>query len=150
MQILSDADWMKIALEEARSAFLEDEVPVGALLIKDSKLLFRDHNRSRQTNNPLAHAESLVINKAIRNGFKYLNDFTLYVTLEPCIMCAGIIIWSRIGRVVYGCRDSKAGAAGSIYNALWDKSFNHNPDLTTGILEKDAQLLLTEFFQAKR
>ena len=143
-------DWMRIALEEASTAFAEDEVPVGAVLVKNDKLIFRNHNRTNQFNDPTAHAEKLIIEEAIKTGDKFLQDCTLYVTVEPCLMCAGMIIWSRVGKVVFGCYDPKAGAAGSIYNALLDKSFNHNPQVFSGILEKECAALLTDYFRQKR
>jgi len=146
----SHEDWMKIALEEARSAFYENEVPIGAILVKNNTLLYRDHNRTNQTQNPLAHAEKLVIEAAIKDGKKFLQDYTLYVTVEPCLMCVGTIIWSRVGTVVFGCYDPKAGASGSIYNALLDKSFNHNPALICGILAEECAELITDFFKVKR
>lgn len=147
---LSNEDWMNLAIEEARSAFVENEVPIGAVLVGNNELLYRDHNRTNQIKNPLAHAEILVIEAAIRAGHKYLKDYALYVTVEPCLMCAGAIIWSRIGRVVFGCYDPKAGAVGSIYNALLDKSFNHNPEVVHGVLAEECSCLLQKFFRAKR
>lgn len=145
-----DLFWMKIALDEARSAFYEDEVPIGAVLVKNNKLIHKDHNRINQLNDPLAHAEKLVIASAIEAGEKFLNDYTLYVTVEPCLMCSGSIIWSRIGRVVYGCKDPKAGAAGSIYNTLLDRNLNHNPELRSGILEVECSKLMKDFFKKLR
>lgn len=146
----SDKKWMQIALQEAGSAFAEDEVPIGAVLIKDDELICKDHNRTNQLADPLAHAEKLVIEEALAGGEKFLQDCTLYVTVEPCLMCAGMIIWSRVGKVVFGCFDSKAGAVGSIYNALLDRSFNHNPQVFSGILEKECAALMTDYFQQKR
>ncbi len=147
---LSNEDWMNLAIEEARSAFVENEVPIGAVLVGNNELLYCDHNRTNQIKNPLAHAEILVIKAAIRAGHKYLQDYTLYVTVEPCLMCAGAIIWSRIGRVVFGCYDPKAGAVGSIYNALQDKNYNHIPVVVSGILADQCSRLMQEFFRLKR
>lgn len=150
MKLNSNEDWMKIALEEARSAFQENEVPIGAVLIKNEKLICRNHNRTNQINNPLAHAEKLVIDEVIKNGEMFLQDYTLFVTVEPCLMCAGTIIWSRVGKVVFGCFDEKAGAVGSIYNALLDKNFNHNPEIVSGILAEECSQLIKKFFKEKR
>nr|MDK2851668.1 tRNA(adenine34) deaminase [Candidatus Cloacimonadota bacterium] len=147
---MTDEYYMNIALEEAKKAASEDEIPVGACLVKDGKIIYRDHNRTRQLQSPFAHAEKLILDQAIANGIKYLTDYSLYITLEPCLMCSGMIILSRIGRVVYASADPKAGAAGSIYHSLKDKSFNHSPELSRGILADDCSLLLTDFFRKKR
>ncbi len=145
-----DEYWMKFAIDEARSAFQENEVPIGAILVKNNKLITSAHNRTNFTSNGLAHAEKLVIEEVIVNGEKFLNEYSLYVTVEPCLMCTGIIIWSRIGKVVFGCFDEKAGAAGSIYNALLDKNFNHNPELISGVCEAECSKLMKDFFRSKR
>ena len=141
---------MSIALEEARLAALEDEIPVGAVLVREGELVLRDHNRTRQLANPLAHAEKLLVDKILLSKIKYLQDYSLYVTLEPCLMCAGALIWIRIGRLVIGARDPKAGAVGSIYNVLTDKSFNHHPEIVRGVLEADSSAILKGFFARKR
>ncbi|MEA2096827.1 MAG: tRNA adenosine(34) deaminase TadA [Candidatus Cloacimonadota bacterium] len=145
-----DEYWMKFAIDEARSAFQENEVPIGAILVKNNKLIASAHNRTNAVNSGLAHAEKLVIEEVIASGEKFLSDYTLYVTVEPCLMCAGIIIWSRIGKVVFGCYDEKAGAAGSIYNALLDKNFNHNPKLVSGVCEAECSKLMKDFFRSRR
>jgi tRNA(adenine34) deaminase len=150
MQKKSDEYWMDLALKHAISAFQQNEVPIAALLVKNDQLIAKAHNKTGQLNNSLAHAEKLVIEEVINSGVKYLYDYTLYVTVEPCLMCAGMIIWSRVGRVVYAAADDKAGAVGSIYNVLLDKSFNHHPKLTFGILEKEAKKLMQDFFAEKR
>lgn len=139
-----------MALEEARQAALEDEIPVGAVLVKNGSLVLREHNRTRSLDNPLAHAEKLIIDKILATKIKYLYDYTLYVTLEPCLMCAGSIMLSRVGHLVLGARDPKTGVVGSIYNVLRDKSFNHHPRLTRGVLEEECSSLLKEFFALKR
>ena len=141
---------MNFALEQARLAFLEDEVPIGAILVKNNKIIAAEHNRAGQLKNGLAHAEKLVIEKIIASGEKYLYDYSLFVTVEPCLMCAGIIIWSRVGRVIFGCYDPKAGAVGSVYNALLDKSFNHHPEVIPGVKEKECSELISQFFKEKR
>lgn len=146
----SNEYWMNYALEQARLALQEDEVPIGAVLVKDSKIVAADHNRTRQTNNNLTHAEKLVIEQIIESSEKFLYDYALYVTVEPCLMCAGTIIWSRVGKVVFGCYDPKAGAVGSIYNALLDKNFNHHPEVVSGILAQECSDLIVRFFKDKR
>ncbi|MBN1948691.1 MAG: nucleoside deaminase, partial [Candidatus Cloacimonetes bacterium] len=134
----TDSNWMQAALEEAGAALRSDEIPIGAVLVQKNSVLAADHNRTREMNDPLAHAEKLVIEKVLKSGTKYLQDCTLYITVEPCLMCAGMIIWSRVGRVVYGCSDPKAGCAGSIYNALQDRNFNHQPELISGVLATES------------
>ena len=146
----SDNYWMDLALSEAEKAFREDEIPIGAVLVKDNKLIANDHNRTNQLNDVLAHAEKLVIDKIISSKEKFLYEYTLYVTVEPCLMCAGMIILSRIGKVVFGCYDPKAGAVGSVYNALLDKNFNHHPEVVSGVREKECSNLISSFFQNKR
>jgi tRNA(adenine34) deaminase len=141
---------MRLALDEARRAASEDEIPVGAVLVKDGELVAAQHNRTRQFADPLAHAEKLLIDKILASKIKYLQDYTLYVTLEPCLMCAGMMIWSRLGTLVFGASDPKAGAVGSIYNVLADKSFNHHPRIVRGLLEEDCAALLKDFFQSRR
>jgi len=147
---MSHTLWMKRALEEARLALAENEVPVGAVLVKDDKLIAADHNRTRQQGNPLAHAEKLCIDAALTDGQSYLYDYTLYITLEPCIMCAGMIVWSRVGTVVFGAYDPKAGAVGSVYNVLLEKSFNHHPTVIFGVEKEACSNLLSTFFAEKR
>lgn len=147
--LYDDDYWMNIALDEARTALAEDEIPVGAVLVKDDKLILKNHNKTRQLNNPLAHAETLILNE-IQQYEKYLNSYTLYVTLEPCLMCSGVIILSKLGRLVFGTFDPKAGAVGSVYNVLLDKHFNHHPAITYGIKKEECSLILKSFFKEKR
>jgi len=145
-----DRHWMSAAIQEAELALAEDEVPIGAVLVKDNQLILAEHNRTRQTANPLAHAEKLMIDKITASGIKFLQNYTLYVTLEPCLMCAGMLIWSRLGRLVFAANDPKAGAVGSVYNVLLDKQFNHHPEVTYGVMKDEASDLLRKFFQSKR
>lgn len=142
--------WMRLALEEAKKALSENEIPVGAVLVKDGTLIAADHNRTRQNADPLAHAEKMLIDKILGSKIKYLQQYTLYVTLEPCLMCAGMMIWSRLGTLVSGASDPKAGAVGSIYNVLADKSFNHHPRVIRGVLDSECAALLRDFFQERR
>lgn len=142
--------WMELALQEARQAMAENEIPVGAVLVKAGEYVLSEHNRTQQYSDPLAHAEKLLIDKIMSQKIKYLQDYTMYVTLEPCLMCAGMMIWSRLGALVFGASDPKAGAAGSIYNVLADKSFNHHPVIIRGVLKEECASLLKNFFQEKR
>ena len=142
--------FMAIAMEEAVIAAQENEVPVGAVLVKDGEVILRDHNRTKQYANPLAHAEKLIIDKILSSGTVFLHDYSLYVTLEPCLMCAGMLIWSRLGTLVYGAADPKGGAVGSIYNVLQDKSFNHHPQVIRKVREAECSHLLSSFFKDKR
>lgn len=145
----TDEYWMGIALAEAKQAFDENEIPVGAVLIKNNEIVLRSHNLTRQTDNPLSHAEMLILNE-IQKTDKYLYDYTLFVTLEPCLMCSGAIILSKLGRLVYGAKDPKTGVVGSVYNVMTEKSFNHHPAITSGVLENECGQVLKRFFKAKR
>ncbi|MEA3475369.1 MAG: nucleoside deaminase [Candidatus Cloacimonadota bacterium] len=150
MKELSDEYWMNIALEEAQTAFAEDEIPIGAVLVCNDKLIARAHNSTQRLNSPLAHAEKLVIELAQQELGKWLCDCRLYITLEPCAMCAGAIILSRIKSVIFGTFDEKNGACGSLYNLLSDRRFNHNPEVKSGIFAKESSELLKRFFNEKR
>ncbi|MDP2173669.1 MAG: tRNA adenosine(34) deaminase TadA [Candidatus Cloacimonadaceae bacterium] len=150
MNITDHEYWMDKALQQALLARERDEIPVGAVLVKNGELIHVDHNRTRETSNPLAHAEKLIVDKILSQKIKYLYEYSLYVTLEPCIMCAGILIWARLGTLVFGASDAKAGAVGSVYNVLADKSFNHHPLVVRGVMESTCATLLSEFFRQKR
>ena len=146
--------WMEVALEEARQAAREGEVPVGAVVVHDGKLLARDHNRSIQRSDPTAHAEILVLRKAGELLSNYrLTGSDLYVTLEPCAMCAGALIWARVERLFYAAPDLKAGAVSSRVGLLKPGLFNHAPEVVAGVREAEARQLLQDFFfrlRAKR
>lgn len=142
--------YMNLALAEARLAAAENEIPVGAVLVKDGQVVLSEHNRTKQFSNPLAHAEKLIIDKIMASKAVYLYDYTLYVSLEPCLMCAGMLIWSRLGLLVWAAADPKTGVVGSIYNVLNDKNFNHHPKVIGHILEAEAASELKSFFKAKR
>lgn len=142
---------MRLALEEARAAAAEDEVPVGAVVVANGELVARAHNRPRGLNDPTAHAEVLAMRAAAESlGHWWLNDATLYVTLEPCAMCAGATVLARIGRLVYGAADPKAGMAGSLGDIPRDPRLNHRVEVTGGVLADEAVELLRTFFRAKR
>ncbi len=144
---MNDEFYIRKAIEQAIKAQEEGEIPVGALLVKDNEIVASNHNRTIQLNNPLAHAEKLILDSVEE---KFLYDYTLYITLEPCIMCSGMIILRRVGRVVFGAFDLKGGACGSVYNVLLDKRINHTPKLTSGLLKDECSQILTEFFASKR
>ena len=139
------------ALKEAELAKLEDEVPIGCVIVKDDQIIARAHNQREVTNNPLGHAETLAIKKAseILNDWQ-LVDCDLYVTIEPCIMCGGAIIQSRIRRVIYGAPDLKGGAFGSSINILYAQNINHRPEIVKGILEEECTKILKDYFKSKR
>jgi len=142
---------MKIALEEAHLAFLKDEVPVGAVVVHGGKILGRAHNSPISLKDPSAHAEMLALRQAAKTIGNYrLIEAELYVTLEPCVMCAGVIIQSRLARVIFGARDPKCGAVTSLYNILADKRLNHQVGITEGILQEDCGEIMSRFFQQKR
>lgn len=142
---------MQEALKLAEIARKKDEVPVGAIIVKDGKIIAKGYNKRERKQNALLHAEIVAINKACKKLKSFrLIDCELYVTLEPCPMCAGAIINSRIGKVYFGAYDQKRGCAGSIYNLLSDPRFNHNPEVTGGIIEEECAKILTTFFETKR
>jgi len=146
-----DLYYMGLALKEAKKAYEEDEVPIGAVIVGDKGIIGKARNRVEATKDPTAHAEILAIREAaLKLGNWRLTDSTLYVTVEPCIMCAGAIVLSRISRLVFGVRESKFGAAGSLYSIPTDKRLNHTVLITEGILEKEAKKLLSSFFSQKR
>jgi len=144
--------YMELALTEARKAFAADEVPVGAVLIDGTgDILATAHNQTIRRHDPTSHAEIAAIRKAGRiiNNYRFLNA-TLYVTVEPCIMCMGAIIHSRISHVVFGAMDAKWGAAGSLYQLQEDRRLNHQPQVTGGVCEDACRQLIQEFFKTKR
>ena len=148
---MDDQQAMTMALEEARASLEHGDVPVGAVVVRDGQVVARRHNERELTNDPTAHAEVLALRDAAAAlGSWRLDDCTLYVSLEPCVMCAGALINARIGRLVYGAADLKAGATASLYNVCADPRLNHNPPVTHGVLAGQAAELLSTFFAAKR
>ncbi len=146
-----DIYFMKLALEEAEIAFSEDEVPVGAVLVSGGEIISKAHNTRETSKDPTAHAEIIAIKKGIGKSDSWrLSKATLYVTKEPCIMCAGAIVNSRIKRLVYGCRDEKGGAVVSLYKLLSDKRLNHQAEVVSGVLEGECAEILKRFFQERR
>ena len=146
-----DEKYMREALRQARKAYKLDETPIGCVIVHDGQIIGRGYNRRNTDKSPLAHAEISAIKKASRKlGDWRLEECTLYVTLEPCQMCAGAIIQSRVTRVVVGCMNPKAGCAGSVLNLLDVKAFNHQAQLTTGVLEEECSALMTGVFRELR
>lgn len=151
MQLTEDEAYMKEAIRQAKKAWKLQEVPIGCVIVKDGKILARGYNRRNTDKNTLAHAELLAIRKASRAvGDWRLEECTMYITLEPCQMCAGAIVQARIPRVVIGSRNPKAGCAGSILNLLQVPAFNHQVEITEHILEEECSLLLKNFFKELR
>lgn len=147
----SHEDWQQLALEEARGAAIGGDVPVGAIVVYEGEVIGRGQNQIERTNDPTAHAELLAIREACaRQGYKRLIGATLYVTLEPCAMCAGAIVLARIHTLVYGAADPKTGACGSLRNIVQDERLNHRVIVTTGILAETCSDLLKDFFRSKR
>jgi len=146
-----DAGWMAMALDEAAKAGFQGEVPVGAVVVRNGELIIRSHNRTRQLADPTAHAEALAVRGAAEVlGDWRLTDCTLYVTLEPCAMCAGAIVLSRIERLVFAAADPKAGMCGSLGNIVQDERLNHRVTLESGLMADEAGALLREFFKERR
>lgn len=146
-----DEKYMKAALREAKKAYKLDEVPIGCVIVQNDKIIARGYNRRNTDKNTLAHAEIAAIKKASKKtGDWRLEDCTMYVTLEPCQMCAGAIVQSRLGKVVIGSMNPKAGCAGSVINLLQMKQFNHQVEMETGVLEEECSTMLSGFFQELR
>ncbi|MDC3345492.1 tRNA adenosine(34) deaminase TadA [Candidatus Pseudothioglobus singularis] len=147
----NDEKWMRIAIEEAKLAMDKDEVPVGAVLVKNDKLIAQAHNKPITKNDPTAHAEIQLLRKAGEQQKNYrLPESTLYVTLEPCTMCFGAMVHARIDKIVYGASDPKTGVCGSRMNLNEENFFNHKISITSGILEKESSELLKLFFKSRR
>ena len=147
----NDEKWMRIAIEEANLAMDNNEVPVGAVLVKNDTLIAQAHNKPITKNDPTAHAEIQLLRKAGEQQKNYrLPESTLYVTLEPCTMCFGAMVHARIDRIVYGASDPKTGVCGSRMNLNEENFFNHKISITSGILEKESSELLKLFFKSRR
>ena len=144
-----DESFMRLALEEAGLAFSKDEVPVGAVLVTGGRVVARAHNLREKSADPTAHAEILAMRAGASGGWR-LTGSTLYVTLEPCAMCAGAMVNARLGRLVYGATDPKAGAVESLYRLLDDERLNHRVEVVSGVLEKECSEVLKDFFRQRR
>jgi len=146
-----DLKWMRLALSEAGRAYEQGEVPVGAVVIRKGHVLGRGHNRIEKLNDPTAHAEIIAISAAAESlGHPRLKGATIYVTIEPCPMCAGAIVLARLERLVYGARDPKAGACGTLYDITNDLRLNHRVEVSSGVLEKECSQMLSDFFDKLR
>jgi tRNA(adenine34) deaminase len=147
----ADEYWMKLALEEARQAASENEVPVGCIIVYENRIIGRGHNQIEALRDPTAHAEILAITAAAQalNNWR-LTGTTVYVTVEPCLMCTGALILARTSRVVFGTKDEKFGCLGSKYNIILDNRFNHRFDVKGGVLVNEATELLKQFFAKRR
>ena len=147
----TDAKYMKEAIRQAKKAYAIGEVPIGCVIVRDGKIISRGYNRRTIDKNTLAHAELAAIKKASKKLDDWrLEGCTMYVTLEPCQMCAGALVQSRIDRVVVGCMTPKAGCAGSILNLLQMPEFNHQVELETGVLEEECSQMMKDFFRELR
>ena len=147
----ADEKFMKAAITQARKAYAIDEVPIGCVIVQNDKIIARGYNRRNIDKNTLAHAELTAIRKASKKtGDWRLEDCTMYVTLEPCQMCAGAIVQSRMKRVVIGSMNAKAGCAGSILNLLQMQQFNHQVEITRGVREEECSQMLSQFFRELR
>ena len=146
-----DEKFMMLALKEAEKSALLDEVPVGAVIVKENKVIARGHNLREKTKDPTSHAEIVAIRKACKklNSWR-LEDCTIYVTIEPCSMCAGTLLWTRIKRIVYGAKDPKGGAILSSFSLFDVKNINHHPEISGGLLEEQCSKLMSSFFIEKR
>ena len=143
--------YMKEALKEAKKAELIDEVPIGCVIVKDDKIIARGHNQRETNQSPIGHAEIIAINKASKKLKSWrLEGCDIYVTLEPCIMCSGAIIQSRISKVYYGAFDPKGGALGSSINVLEAKNINHHPEVISGVMQEECSKIITNYFKQKR
>ena len=146
-----DERYMLEAVKEAARAAEEGEVPVGAVIVKDGQIIARAHNRIEASRRSSAHAEMLALEAAEEMlGAKWLTGATMYVTLEPCSMCAGAMVLARIARLVIGTDDPKTGACGSLYNIASDERLNHSIEITRGVLAEECSALLKEFFRSRR
>ena len=151
MSNVIDEKFMAEALKEAEKSANFDEVPVGAVIVKDGKIIARGHNLREKNNDPTAHAEIVAVRKACKKLKSWrLEGCTIYVTIEPCSMCAGTLLWTRIQRIVYGANDIKGGALGSSYNLFEVKNINHKVEITRGVLENSCAALITSFFRSNR
>ncbi|NVB79275.1 MAG: nucleoside deaminase [Kofleriaceae bacterium] len=148
--MMTDDQWMTVALDEARAAFAAGDVPVGAVIVSGDSIIGRGHNRREVDRDPTAHAEVVALRDAARALGMWRVEATLYVTHEPCPMCAGALVNARVKRLVYGCPNPKAGAVTSLYSIVTDTRLNHRMEVTAGVLAHDCAALLTQFFAELR
>ena len=146
-----DEQYMRIAIDQARIAEENGDVPIGAVIVHNNTIIAKAYNQREQLQDPTAHAEIIALTQAAAAMENWhLNDCTIYVTLEPCCMCAGALVLARIERLVYGCDDPKTGAVKSLYNIVQDSRLNHRVEVTSGVLANECGELLTEFFKKRR
>lgn len=151
MEDRQDEYFMKAAIDQAYIALENDDVPVGAVIVHKNQIIAKGYNQRHHLNDPTAHAEIIALTAAAEHiGHWRLHDCTIYVTLEPCSMCAGALVLARIDKLVYGCDDPKTGACGSLYNIVQDKRLNHQVETVKGVLAEDCSKLLQDFFRGKR
>lgn len=148
--MMTDDQWMTVALDEARAAFAAGDVPVGAVIVSGDSIIGRGHNRREVDRDPTAHAEVVALRDAARALGMWRVEATLYVTHEPCPMCAGALVNARVKRLVYGCPNPKAGAVTSLYSIVTDTRLNHRMEVTAGVLAGECAALLSEFFAELR
>lgn len=147
----SDKEFMRIAIEQAKVAEENGDVPIGAVIVYNNQIIGKAYNQREQLEDPTAHAEIIAITQAAAFLESWrLNDCTMYVTLEPCCMCAGALVLARMDRLVYGCEDPKTGAVKSLYNIVQDERLNHRLEVTSGILADECSKLLQDFFKRRR
>lgn len=146
-----DEEFMKVALEEAELAYQDSEVPVGAVIVFNNEIIAKAHNEKETNQNPVAHAEILAIERASKVLKSWrLSDCQIYITLEPCLMCSGAILESRINKIVYGAKDLQEGSLGSVYNIFLDNGINFSPKIFGGVCANESKELLKKFFEKKR
>lgn len=142
---------MALAVQLAEQAFEEGEIPVGAVVVHEGRVVGKGYNQVQKLNDPTAHAEMIAISAACDTlNNKYLKDCTMYVTLEPCPMCAGALVWSKVGRLVFGASDARSGSCGTVYDITRSPHLNHKVEVIQGILEQDSEYLISSFFEARR
>jgi len=150
-KIKQDEKFMRAAIAEAQEALERGDVPIGCVIVKDGQIIGKGYNQREQLQDPTAHAEIIALTAASAAIESWrLHDCTIYVTLEPCTMCAGALVLARIDRLVYGCEDPKAGAVKSLYNIGTDERLNHIVEVTSGVLTDDCSKILSEFFAKRR
>jgi len=146
-----DEFYMKLAIQEAKKALKNNDVPIGAIIVNNGEIVSSGYNKVEKKGDSTAHAEMIAIKRAIKSiGYKHLNNCSLYVTLEPCPMCAGAIVLSRLKRLIYGASDPKSGACDSLYSITNDKRLNHRCIIKKGVLEEECSKLLSDFFRELR
>ncbi|OQA03528.1 MAG: tRNA-specific adenosine deaminase [Planctomycetes bacterium ADurb.Bin401] len=151
MDETTDQRFMKAAIDQAYIALENEDVPVGAVIVHENKIIAKGYNQRHHLNDPTAHAEIIALTAAAEHiGHWRLHGCTIYVTLEPCSMCAGALVLARIDRLVFGCSDPKTGACGSLYNIVQDKRLNHQVEVTKDVLADDCATMLQDFFRNKR